>query len=192
MGSLILLSLLNERELYGYEINRILREKYSHFTRVSFSTIYYTLDQLTEKGLITKREEKVGNRPVRSIYKITPAGKKEFQKKLLKSIRKEGKRTRHMDPFNLPFSLMGKLPQEILSDYDRIMLLEERIQEINSVMKELKGYFLKGEPISNEILDPECDMYSSLLIRRGIHHMGAEISWLNEVITKIKNEMDNS
>ena len=189
MNQLILLSLLNERELYGYEIKQILKEKYSYFTKVSFSSIYYTLDRLGEEGFITKREEKVGTRPIRSIYKITPAGTKEFRTKLLKALKKEGKRTNLMDPFNLPFSLMGKLPQEILSDYERIRILEEKKQAIVNVRGELQGICNRICEIPEMGRDPEHDTYTCLLIKRGIMHMEADLTWLDEVIAELKEGM---
>jgi DNA-binding PadR family transcriptional regulator len=191
MSKLILLSLLNERDLYGYEIKHILKEKYSYFTKVSFSTIYYTLDKLEDEGFITKREEKVGNRPTRSIYHITPQGKKEFQMSLLKVLKKEGKRTSLMDPFNLPFSLMGKLPQEVLSDYDRIRILEGKKSAIGEVRGELKGVCARICEIPEHERGPEMDIYTCLLIKRGIAHMDAELSWIDEVIEEIRDRMTN-
>ena len=192
MNQLILLSLLNERELYGYEIKQILKKKYSYFTKVSFSTIYYTLDKLEAKGFIAKREEKVGNRPPRSIFRITPAGKKEFQENLLKILKKEGKRTNLMDPFNLPFSLMGKLPQEILSDYERIMILENKKQAITGVMGELGGILTRICEIPETDRNPEMDIYTCLLLKRGIAHMEAELSWLEEVVGELKGRMKDN
>lgn len=190
MNRLILLSLLNEHDLYGYEINTILREKFVYFTKVSFSSVYYTLDKLLVEGLITKREEKVGNRPPRFIYSITQTGRKEYMIKLMKSINREGKRIDQMDPFNLPFSLMGRMPQEIMSDFDRKQLLEDRKKAAETLKEELEHMHTKVLDMDKDCKDrPELDSFTTLLIRRGIHHLEAEIKWLNEVLKSIEEHI---
>ena len=133
----------------------------------------------------------MGNRPPRSTYCITPAGRKEFRGKLLKALEREGKHTSLMDPFNLPFSLMGKLPQEILSDYDRIRLLEGRKEASEEVLGELRGIRDHICDILEKDRCKEMDIYARLLLKRGIAHMEAEHSWLDEVIGEIQTGMKN-
>jgi len=190
MNQVIILAMLNERERYGYEINKLLKEKYSLYTRVSSSSIYYTLDSLAKEGLITKREEKVGNRPTRSIYSITPVGKKEFRTKLLKMVKREGGKVHQMDPFNLPFSLMDHLPQEILSDYERKYIMEKRRDKVDEQLQGLKHLFTTIEPLVAEGKDPELDLFTLMLIRRGIVHLQAENRWIKEVIDTINKRTE--
>jgi len=190
MNRLIILAMLIERERYGYEINKLLKEKYALYTRVSSSSIYYTLDRLASEGLISKREEKVGNRPTRSTYSITQTGKKEFRTKLLKMVKREGGKVHQMDPFNLPFSLMDHLPQEILSDYERNYIMEKRRVRVEEQMKELKHLFASIEPLVAKGDDPELDLFTLMLIRRGIVHLQAENRWIKEVIDTINRRSE--
>jgi len=190
MNRLIILAMLIERERYGYEINKLLKEKYALYTRVSSSSIYYTLDRLASEGLISKREEKVGNRPTRSTYSITQTGKKEFRTKLLKMVKREGGKVHQMDPFNLPFSLMDHLPQEILSDYERNYIMEKRRVRVEEQMKELKHLFTSIEPLVVKGDDPELDLFTLMLIRRGIVHLQAENRWIKEVIDTINRRSE--
>lgn len=190
MNSLIILAMLTERERYGYEISKLLKEKYALYTRVSSSSIYYTLDRLAGDGLISKREEKVGNRPTRSIYTITPLGKKEFRTKLLKMVKREGGKVHQMDPFNLPFSLMDHLPQEILSDYERKYIMEKRKVKVGEKLIDLKHLFTSIEPLVEKGEDPEMDLFTLMLIRRGIVHLQAENRWIKEVIDTISKRSE--
>jgi len=183
MTKLILLALLNEQDMYGYEINNILREKYAHFTRVSFSSIYYTLDRLEEKGFITKREEKVGNRPARHIYHITPEGKKEFDKTLTKTVRKESTRIHQQEPFNLPFSLMGRLPVD-----EAAKVLEKRLELAVEEIVAHKDMYVGLTESHSKKDNPEIDLFLLLLVRRGIIHMEAEERWLKECLETIAKE----
>ena len=183
MTKLILLALLNEQDMYGYEINNILREKYSHFTRVSFSSIYYTLDRLEENGLITKREEKVGNRPARHIYHITPVGRKEFENILTKAIKKESTRINQQEPFNLPFSLMGRLPVD-----EATKVLEKRLELVVEEIVAHKDIYVGLTGLHSKKENPQIDLFLLLLVRRGIIHMEAEERWLKECLETIAKE----
>jgi len=182
MIRILLLSLLSDRELYGYEINRILRKKYMRFTRVSFSSIYYTLDRLEKDGLITKREEKVGNRPARHIYRITPEGRAELQKRLPEKIRKEGMKINIFDPFNMPFSLMGKLPESALE------LLKMRLNVVRERLEEVEKHHLILTELKKKKDVPELDAFALTLIRRGILHLKAEKKWLEETIGLLRRK----
>ncbi len=175
--------MLSERDLYGYEINKIIQQKYVHFTSVSVSTIYYTLDGLENNGFIMKREEKVGNRPARSIYHITSKGKKEFEKILNRNLRKESLMVCMNDPFNLPFSLMGRLPctevQQLLSK--RREMITERKTEMEMMRQSVSD-------LSESDEHPECDLFTLLLIDRGIAHLEAEERWILGVIETVGSE----
>ena len=177
MTKLILLSMLDKKDLYGYEINQILREKYSHFTHVSFSSIYYTLDRMQELGFITKREKKVGNRPVRHVFHITPAGRKEYEKLLQKKVRKEGTRIHHQEPFNLPFSLMGRLPQAEVKS-----ILEQRL----GIVKEKKVNYRCGKGLISYSM-PVHRFWKSVSLRHGMFTMSRSLVpvWLR-VLVRLK------
>ena len=45
---LVLLGLLHERPLYGYEIKQIIEEHMGDWTSIAFGSIYFALDKLAE------------------------------------------------------------------------------------------------------------------------------------------------
>ena len=76
---LVILGLLRERPLYGYEIKQIIEEHMSDWTSIAFGSIYFALDKLEEENFVEKVEVKqAGKRPSRSVYQITKSGRKEF------------------------------------------------------------------------------------------------------------------
>jgi DNA-binding PadR family transcriptional regulator len=83
---LVILGLLRERPLYGYEIKQIIEEHMSNWTSIAFGSIYFALDKLAEEKFVEKVEiEQQGKRPSRSVYQIMDAGREEFLRLLRES-----------------------------------------------------------------------------------------------------------
>ncbi|PIQ88199.1 MAG: PadR family transcriptional regulator [Candidatus Omnitrophica bacterium CG11_big_fil_rev_8_21_14_0_20_43_6] len=83
---LILLGLLRQGPKHGYEIKIKVREILSLFAGVQLKSIYYPLQILEKKGLLTKRAVKKGKRPQRLVYCLTPGGKERFEALLNKNL----------------------------------------------------------------------------------------------------------
>lgn len=83
---LILLGLLMERPLHGYEIKQLIAAQMASIAKVSPGTIYYTLKKLDKKGLITSSSERNGNRPERRVFSLTDAGRATFAELLSESL----------------------------------------------------------------------------------------------------------
>jgi DNA-binding PadR family transcriptional regulator len=71
---LALLSLLSERPMHGYELMRELESRSGGMYRASAGTIYPTLQQLEDEGLVTS-ESQEGKR----VYRLTDAGRRELE-----------------------------------------------------------------------------------------------------------------
>lgn len=71
---LALLSLLRQKDMYGYEICQHLKEKSQDKYIVTEGSLYPVLYRLIERGCITDRSEKVGKRRTRVYYHIEPKG----------------------------------------------------------------------------------------------------------------------
>ena len=71
---LALLSLLGERPQHGYELMKQLEERSGGMYRASAGTVYPTLAQLQDEGLIVSDSED-GKR----IYRLTDAGREELE-----------------------------------------------------------------------------------------------------------------
>jgi DNA-binding PadR family transcriptional regulator len=75
-AELAILTLIAEKSRHGYEIEQIIEERgMREWTEIGFSSIYYLLKKLEEKGLIEGRmERQAGRGPARKVYQITETG----------------------------------------------------------------------------------------------------------------------
>ena len=80
-GSLeiILLSLLKNNAMYGYEISQQLSDRSGGLYRILESSLYPSLYRLVEKGMISDHSEKVGKRRVRVYYHLEERGKEYLE-----------------------------------------------------------------------------------------------------------------
>ena len=70
---LLILSLLSEREMYGYEIVTELARRSDETFRLREGTLYPLLHRLEQEGAVAAREDKAGGRP-RRYYRLTKKG----------------------------------------------------------------------------------------------------------------------
>jgi DNA-binding PadR family transcriptional regulator len=161
---LLLLGLLLEDEMYGYQLNEMIETHLGSSIRLTKPSAYRILHSMAEDGLITFREEKEGNRPTRRVYKITRAGRSHFEE-LLKQSLSEYKLTENVNAVSLAY--INELPtREVRS------LLEDRQGELS---RKLQKYFED---------DTQHGIYQ-LIIENQILHLSAELEWLKDVIDRI-------
>lgn len=82
---IIFLGLLKESPKHGYKIKRKVKEILSLFAGVDLKSIYYPLRILEKRGLVSKHIDKLGRRPQRLVYELTPKGHSRFDDLLNKS-----------------------------------------------------------------------------------------------------------
>ncbi|GCD20224.1 PadR family transcriptional regulator [Cellulomonas sp. H30R-01] len=77
--ALAVLTLLWERPMHPYEMSMTLRERRKDETvRLNFGSLYSVVEGLEKRGLIEAAStEREGNRPTRTVYRITDAGATE-------------------------------------------------------------------------------------------------------------------
>lgn len=78
--SMLLLKLLSEKDMYGYEMIDTLRRRSQNVFELKAGTLYPLLHSLEEKNLLTSYEEEVLGK-VRKYYSITKDGKKILSRK---------------------------------------------------------------------------------------------------------------
>ena len=78
---LVVLSLLNDGDMYGYQISQELSNRSDGRYSLQESSMYPTLYRLLDKGFISDRQELVGRRRTRIYYHLEPSGK-EYLKKI--------------------------------------------------------------------------------------------------------------
>src|SRR5438270_3713474 len=128
----LILGALHRGDLHPYEIKRRLNNALVEcYTDVDVGTLYYAVRQLAKSGdIASKRSEKVARGGERTIYRITPKGKRRFQELLLERFGKKGSVAQTIYPALL-FLHLAHLPAVA-------GLLRERLQQTESALTEVR------------------------------------------------------
>ena len=78
--TMLLLKLLSEQDMYGYEMISVLRERSENVFELKAGTLYPLLHSLEEKNLLEAYEQEALGK-VRKYYSITKEGRKLLQEK---------------------------------------------------------------------------------------------------------------
>ena len=78
--TMLVLKLLAEKDMYGYEMIESLRERSENVFELKAGTLYPLLHSLEAKGLLNVHEKEAGNK-VRKYYSITKHGRKILDEK---------------------------------------------------------------------------------------------------------------
>lgn len=88
-GRDVVLGLLMEKELSGYDIKIVFEEVFTHFFDGSFGMIYPTLRQLEKEGRIKKEVVMQEGKPNKKMYFITDEGREEFYQYMKTDVEKD-------------------------------------------------------------------------------------------------------
>ncbi|MEW9700760.1 PadR family transcriptional regulator [Paenibacillus sp. SI8] len=132
---LVILGLLMEANRHPYEIRQIMKERGMHnYMKVQDGSLYYAMDQLKKDGFVEALEVvRDTNRPEKTIYQVTDAGKKKFQEFLMEQLHEE---IWYYHPLYvaLPFTVHG--------DQNKIAeILEHKIMAQKIVMQRAKSVY---------------------------------------------------
>ena len=78
--SMLILKLLSEKDMYGYEMIDTLRKRSENVFELKAGTLYPLLHSLEEKNYLTCYEREVAGK-VRKYYQLTKGGRKFLEKK---------------------------------------------------------------------------------------------------------------
>lgn len=79
--SMLVLKLLEQETMYGYQIIKELEQKSQNVFRLQEGTLYPILHSLEQQGAVTSLQKAAENGRVRKYYSITAAGKKLLEEK---------------------------------------------------------------------------------------------------------------
>lgn len=159
---LLLLGLLRNQEMHGYQINEFIDEQMAFCVDLKRSTAYYILDKLCRDGLVTEETEREGNRPERRVYRITPAGETRFQALLRENLATYASPTYGID--------IGVIFLGQLDDAEAVALLTARREAIVAHRTEL---------VALRALLPASHL---AIVEHHVLHIDAELTWLDQVL----------
>ena len=128
-----LLGLLHRGDFHPYEMKRRLNNALVEcYTDVDVGTLYYAVRQLVRSGDIApKTRQKVSRGGERTIYRITPQGRKRFQELLLEQFQEHGTVAQTIYP-TLLFLHLTPLPAVA-------ELLREHLRQTESAMAKIRA-----------------------------------------------------
>jgi DNA-binding PadR family transcriptional regulator len=170
---LVILGLLRQRPLYGYELKQIIEEHMGDWTNIAFGSIYFALGKLAEEGFVEQvATEQEGRRPSRTIYQITEAGRAEFPR-LLREVWRELER--HYYTIDIGLSFMQALPVEEVKGY-----LQGRIAQLQSIVQHIT------EHRAEQMAQPEVPATAAAVFDHGLFHFQAELEWTRDLLAKVE------
>jgi DNA-binding PadR family transcriptional regulator len=118
--SLVILKLLTERAMHPYEMQQLVRDRHTdQVVKVRAGSLYHTVQRLARAGLIEAVETgREGRRPERTVYRITDAGRDQFDTNLRELVRFP---ETEYPVFGVAVEMLGKL-----APADAIDLLQRR------------------------------------------------------------------
>lgn len=92
-AELAILCLVAEKPRHGYEIEQVIEDRgMREWTEVGFSSIYYLLKKLAEKGLVIGEiQEHSGTGPVRKVFRVTREGRRTANTGILATLAEPAK-----------------------------------------------------------------------------------------------------
>ena len=161
---LLLLGLLNERDMHGYRLNEYVNQAMGMHTDIKKSTIYYTLENLEKDGCVEQQVERAGRRPERHVYKITGKGKSYFLELLRRHL---GDYTRTYFSDDVGIAFMHHLPPDEVR-----RLLTEKRDKIQSILKNFRE-------------QPKSDENQRYVVSHNIAHLEADLAWIYNILMEI-------
>ncbi len=165
INQLLLLGILMEGKMHGYQLNDYVKHAMSLYTDIKKSTTYFVLDQLEKKGYVSHEIEREGKRPERRVYEITKKGKVHFYELLRECI--SGYTPTHLSE-DIGVAFMDKLKASEVKE-----LLETKKQKIKSELSKFNGMKDHGGNLK-------------YVIDHSLAYLNADLKWVNSIVKDIK------
>ena len=181
-----ILGVLNQipKPMSGYELITIANEwHYDHYINATNASFYYTLKQLEGEGCIkesgTKQE---GNRPEKTIFRLTNKGRKEFQEQM-KFFLTEIQEIYYDIDSTMPFiTLFGS----IIGKNFILNSINKQIEKIRANFKHID----EGKEIVMSHFSYEFSPFNILPLKHWKLHAEAELKWL-EIFKEMVESIDD-
>jgi DNA-binding PadR family transcriptional regulator len=168
-ADLVVLSLLLERPMHGYDLlDEYRRQEVADWASISKAQMYYALKKLHARGLL-RGDHEAGASGERTVYRPTAAGRKVLATELADPRWAEG---RIAQPFATWFGLSMHAPP-----YAQKALLEARVtyleREIEKEQESLKFLLTLTDPRA---------IKGTGIVRLTIAQLGVEVAWLRDLL----------
>ncbi len=170
---LVILGLLRERPLYGYEIKHIIESHMGDWTSIAFGSIYFALNKLADEAFVEKiATEQEGSRPSRSVYQITDAGRGEFMRLLRKSWQEIERR---YFTFDIALFFLDALSRD-----EAIGYMQGRVVQLDGALQYLSTHR------AEEMADEDVPAQAIAIFDHSLVHLQAELAWTQDLLAQME------
>jgi DNA-binding PadR family transcriptional regulator len=160
--------------VHGYDVRRELESwQADEWANIAPGSIYHALRKLAEEELLEEvATEKVGARPARTTYRITPKGVREFDELLR---RYWWQFSSPVDPFLAGFAFLPQLPRD-----EAVAALRNRARILRAAAD------MQRFALASEFTRQSKPVHVSWMFERMIAQMEAEIAWCERVAARLE------
>lgn len=170
---LVILGLLRERPIHGYDIKRVVEDQMSDWASITSGSIYFALDMMAKEGFIEQvGTEREGGRPPRSLYQITESGRAEFHR-LLREVWSGVGQPRYAIDLGLFF--MNDLSRE-----EVVAQLKERVTQLRTMVYRAATH--RSEVVARK----EKPRQAAAVFDHSLAHIQAELAWTLDLLSKVE------
>ncbi|MCK8613641.1 PadR family transcriptional regulator [Gordonia sp. C13] len=171
--AILVLGLLLERPMHPYEmVQTTVARREDRLAKFRAGTLYHAVDRLAENGMIEVHEvRREGNRPERTVYAITEAGRRALTENLERILET---RPEEYPELYLALSEAHGLPRERV-----VELLERRVATMRADLADVEAavaeFRSRGKP-EMFFLDGGCRIAT----------LTAQIGWLDDLVDRLR------
>ena len=159
-SELLILGLIAEMPRHGYELEQVIEQRaMREWTRIGFSSIYYVLGKLENRGLIVA-EIPVNNK-ARKRYNLTEKGKEVLIDQTLTTLKT-------VQP-TYPSLLLGMIHLSVLTRDQVLDALKTRKDAVRAELERIEGIHFKQQPVPD---------YIDAIFEFSIGQLQTEMEWV--------------
>jgi DNA-binding PadR family transcriptional regulator len=165
----IILGLLMEGAMSGYDVKKSIDSSIGLFYKASFGSLYPALQRLTQKGLVSVAEVEDSSKN-KKMYTLLPTGKEAFLTWLVEPL--QASRSEHLLRIFFYDYLDEETRQHRLTEYEFTLISEiKRLQATEQAI---------AQEIA-QIENPEQYYYRISVLPYGLQHYEMELNWVRTI-----------
>ncbi len=174
-AELAILSLIVEQPRHGYQIEQVLEGRNMRdWTEIGFSSIYYILRKLEERGLVSsQKEESSGRGPGKKVYQPTTEGMAVWREATLLTLSSSNTKT---NPF-----LIGLSNLPAFSSSEVAQALQEYLGDLDNRYKHVEVRW-------KEQSEHDLPFHVNAMFEYSLTMIESEIKWIKEFIIKMEEK----
>ena len=173
-SELLVLGLVAEMPRHGYELEQAIEERgMREWTRIGFSSIYYVLNRLEQKGLI--KADIPASAKAKKSYEITPEGEEMLIDQTLATLKA-------VHP-TYPSLLLGMIHWSVLTRDQALDALNTRKSALAKELERIESIHFEQQPLPD---------YVDSIFEFSIGQLKAEADWIDRILAYMETKPWNT